>query len=71
MMDTKKEIIDFINSNESNGALLITGKWGCGKSYLIKNLIREFNEEKKYAIAIISLFGINNVASLNYRIKEE
>lgn len=71
MMDTKKEIIEFINSNESNGALLITGKWGCGKSYLIKNLIREFNEDKKYAIAIISLFGINNVASLNFRIKEE
>ena len=44
MMDTKREIIDYINSNASNGVLLIIGKWGCGKSYLIKNLIKQYEE---------------------------
>ena len=41
-MNIKNEIVEFINSDESNGALLITGNWGCGKSYLAKNIINEF-----------------------------
>lgn len=70
-MDVKNEIIEFINSEENNGALLITGKWGCGKSYLVKNIVKEFNENNEYAIAVISLFGIDSVAMLNERIKDE
>lgn len=69
-MDTKKEIENYIKSKENNGALLITGKWGCGKSFLIKEIISDFNSKKSYAIAIVSLFGIDNVSSLNERVKE-
>ena len=43
-MNIKNEIIEFINFDENNGALLITGSWGCGKSYLVKSLITEFNQ---------------------------
>ena len=32
----ENELNLFIRSEENNGALLITGEWGCGKSYLIK-----------------------------------
>lgn len=37
-MDIKEEILTFINREEETGALLITGKWGSGKSYYIKGL---------------------------------
>lgn len=70
-MDIKEEIIEYIKTKEINGALLISGKWGCGKSYMIKKIVKEFNESKEYAIAIISLFGIDSIAALNDRVKAE
>ncbi len=70
-MDIKEEIIEYIKTKESNGALLITGKWGCGKSYILKKIVEQFNSGKEYAVAIISLFGIDSVAALNDRVKAE
>ena len=46
-MNIKNEIREFINADENNGALLITGSWGCGKSYLVKSLVNDFNQGKK------------------------
>ena len=40
-MDTMQEIMNYIEMNENNGALLITGKWGCGKTFLIKQIAEE------------------------------
>lgn len=70
-MNTENEIFEFIKTKETNGALLITGTWGCGKTYLLKEIIKNFNDNKTFAIAIISLFGINSIEMLNHRIKEE
>ena len=70
-MNLCEEIIDFIQTREITGALLISGKWGCGKTYLIKEIAKELNDKKEYAIAIISLFGIDDVSSLVQRVKSE
>jgi len=69
-MNTKDEIIDFISAKENNGALLITGQWGCGKSYLVKHISEKLNKTEEYYIAVISLFGIQSVATLNHCVKE-
>lgn len=70
-MDIKAEILDYINCNEPVGALLLTGKWGCGKSYLVKKIAEELNKSKKAAVSVISLFGLDSVASINERVKDE
>lgn len=70
-MNIKEEILDYINCNEITGALLLTGPWGCGKSYLIKKIARELNENKQAAIAVISLFGLDSVSAINKRVKDE
>lgn len=70
-MDVRSEILDYINRNETTGALLLTGKWGCGKSYLVRAIAKEQDESKKAAIAIISLFGLDSIAAINKRVKEE
>lgn len=70
-MNTREEIIDFIDNKELTGAMLISGKWGCGKTYLIKELVKKLNAEKKYAIAIISLFGVESVSALVQIAKSE
>ena len=46
-MDIGKDILTFIRRKEETGALLITGKWGSGKTYYLKNLARELNAERR------------------------
>lgn len=70
-MEIKEEILDYINQTEQTGALLLTGQWGCGKSYLIKAIARELNSGKETAIAVISLFGLDSIAAINKRVKDE
>lgn len=70
-MDVKEEILDYIYRNELSGALLLTGQWGCGKSYLVKKIAEDMNDNKKAAIALISLFGLDSVEAINKRVKEE
>lgn len=70
-MNIKEEIKDYIFRKELTGALLLTGEWGCGKSYLVKEIAKELNENKRAAVAVISLFGLDSVATINHRVKEE
>lgn len=74
-MDARAEIEAILNSEENDGAVLLTGPWGCGKSYLIKDIAKHINEKpeykNKFAIAVISLFGIDSVEMLNQRIRNE
>lgn len=70
-MDIKAEVLDYINCNETTGALLLTGPWGCGKSFLIKQIAQELNSEKKAAVAVISLFGLDSISAINRRVKDE
>jgi len=69
-MNIKQEIKDFIFTEENNGALLVTGKWGCGKTYILKQFVEETNRKENFLIVLLSLFGIDNVESLNQVVKE-
>ena len=69
-MNVKTEIENYIAAVESNGALLITGSWGCGKTFLIKETMGEFNSENKFLLSMISLFGVDSIESLHRIIKE-
>lgn len=70
-MNTEAEILEFLKVKENTGALLLTGKWGCGKSYLIKKLATKLNTKtSKYYISLISLFGIDSISTLNRCVKE-
>ncbi len=70
--DIVREINIYIDEKETHGALLLTGKWGCGKSYLIKELAKEINnaDKPKAAVGIISLFGLNSVGNINKCVRE-
>ncbi|MBQ9679517.1 MAG: hypothetical protein IJV48_02405 [Ruminococcus sp.] len=70
-MDTKQEIIDYINQKSNNGALLVTGKWGCGKTYLIQNIASNLNNSNEYLAVSISLFGIDSIEVFHNEIKNK
>ena len=69
MMDVKNEILQYINKNELCGALLLTGKWGSGKTYLLRELAGKVNKENTKLMVFVSLFGVNSVEELNRKIK--
>lgn len=69
-MDIKHEINTFIKNKESTGAVLITGDWGCGKTYLIRGVAEELNEGNEFAVVIVSLFGLESIEHLNKKVKE-
>ena len=64
-MDVRMEIENYISTNENNGALLLTGKWGCGKTYLLKDITKEINAKNKILMVRISLFGIDSVETFH------
>ena len=61
-------ITNHINMNTS-GALMITGYWGCGKTYFMKNeVIPQVKEKLHKEIIIVSLFGLNHVNEIPERV---
>lgn len=69
-MNVLDELKMYIDCKEHTGAFLLTGKWGCGKTYLIKNLKSEIDSDNKVML-IVSLFGIDSVDMLTKIIKEQ
>lgn len=69
-MDAREEIMEYISRKERNGALLLTGKWGCGKTYLIHQIRDELNGKPQHAVVIVSLFGLDSIDALNRKVKE-
>ena len=71
--DVEREVLNYIREKENMGALLITGKWGCGKTYLIKKIAERINGSKVpiASIGIVSLFGLNSVGDIKRRVIEE
>ncbi|MEP1489722.1 MAG: P-loop NTPase fold protein [Algibacter sp.] len=51
---------DYLNKEKTNYALLISGKWGSGKTYLWKNVLDKKATEKDFKPVYVSLNGINN-----------
>ena len=68
-MDVRFEIEKFVETKENNGSLMITGNWGCGKTYLVKQITKSM--EENYIFVFCSLFGIDSVDSLHIKIKEK
>lgn len=70
ILNIDEEIKSYISSKETNGALLLTGKWGSGKTYIIREISQQINKGKDYAVVIVSLFGVENIEELNRKVKE-
>lgn len=64
MEEIRKIILDYIEDDRKNQAILLNGEWGCGKTFFIKEkLIPEINTEK-YQIFQISLYGVSSIEKI-------
>ena len=56
-MRTLYELLYYCEEPEPVGAILLTGEWGCGKTYLIEHELSDKLKES-HVIIRVSLFGI-------------
>ena len=69
-MNVLNELKLYADSKEHSGAVLLTGNWGCGKTYLINEFKNEIDSNDK-VILIVSLFGIDSIDSLTKAVKDK
>ena len=69
-MSTLDELIHYCNEKNPVGALLLTGEWGCGKTYLIEKSLTEALE-KTHIIVKVSLFGVTDAAALRSTVRQK
>lgn len=63
-----KYLDSYLERENTDYAVLLTGKWGCGKTHFIK----EYQDQKnEYKFIYISLFGLNSISEINDAIFRE
>lgn len=68
-MDTLDELKVFCNEVQPVGALMLTGEWGCGKTYLIENILKEELKDT-HVLLRISLFGMDTIEEIKNEVKK-
>lgn len=61
----KEAVKVYLQEENSDYAIMLNGKWGCGKTYFVKNeLIDHIQEQDNRNVIYISLFGITTIDEL-------
>lgn len=68
-MNLIEELKSYCDINNPVGALMLSGEWGCGKTYFIKKFIKSVKD--KYVFVCISLFGIDSLYKLRIEVKKK
>ena len=66
-----KELNNYISNPYRPGALLITGKWGAGKTFFIKKWAEEKNNGDEFLVVFVSLFDVSTLSDAYRKIKQE
>ena len=69
-MTTVEELVDFCKEPQPVGGILLSGEWGCGKTYLIEKTLADELKDS-HIIIRISLFGISSISEINERVNRE
>ena len=68
-MDTLEELKYYCDEQQPVGALMLTGEWGCGKTYLLNNSLS--NELKDKCVFLrVSLFGMASIEEVKKEVKQ-
>lgn len=68
-MSTLNELIHYCNEDDPIGALMLTGEWGCGKTYLIQKELSKALKDT-HIIVRVSLFGMNSASTLRDAVRK-
>jgi len=68
-MSTLDELLYYCKEENSFGALMLTGRWGCGKTYLIEHDLSEQLGDS-YIVLRLSLFGVSSIEDIHQKVKK-
>lgn len=61
-----KYIKNYLENAKTRSAIMLTGAWGCGKSYYIQNeLVPALTDEEENRCVVVSLYGIKSLEALS------
>ena len=66
--ELNRYIKHYIEKDRTGRALMLTGPWGIGKSYYIKNTLIPFLEKKengKHTCIVVSLYGLSSLQEVS------
>ena len=69
-MNLIEELKNYCAINNPVGALMLSGEWGCGKTYLIKTKFIPLVKDT-YVFVCVSLFGIDSLDKLRVEVKKK
>ena len=55
-----RAVLRYLNDTTDNYAIMITGPWGCGKTYYIEHVLRKELKVTGWKIVRVSMFGITS-----------
>ena len=67
-MNTIDELLYYCHEIEPVGALLLTGEWGCGKTYLIDHQLKDSLAGQAIVVRV-TLFGVSSAEEIHSAIK--
>lgn len=68
-MDTLEELKYYCDEPQPVGALMLTGEWGCGKTYLLNNSLSNVLKDKCVFLRV-SLFGMSSIEEVKKEVKQ-
>lgn len=69
-MEVLKELEYYCDEKQPAGALMFTGEWGCGKTYLLTNILPKKLKTKCIFIRV-SLFGMESIEEVKQEVKKQ
>ena len=69
-MNLIEELKNYCEINNPVGALMLSGEWGSGKTYLIKSKFIPLAKDN-YVFVCVSLFGIDSLDRLRVEVKKK
>ena len=66
--ELNKYIKNYVENDITGRAIMITSAWGSGKSYYVKNILKNYlesDEGGKHDCVIVSLYGITDIADIS------
>lgn len=75
-----KYLNDYLNMDNPQYAVLIQGKWGCGKTFYINQLIEKWKNKNNETVpknciklrpVYVSLYGVSSISQVSYLIRKE
>ena len=69
-MNSLEELVYYCNEDSPVGALMFTGEWGCGKTYLLEHQLSEKLKDT-HILVRVSLFGVDSIDALHLSVKKQ